>query len=215
MQPQVELIDVLQEWKTNHYKELIASGAVPARPGVLRLMDEARAAGLKVAVCSASTKEAAVFVVASMLGEDRFGALDCFLAGKDVAKLKPDPLIYNTAAEMLGVENSECVVVEDSMVGLTAALAANMRCYITYAPPARGIDVGRGAVSPALTGPPFNPLTLCTSQVHLHRRQRGVRGRRVRHRGLWRRAAACDRGGHDQRRREGERRPHREGVKAW
>lgn len=105
---------------------------MPTRPGILRVFDEARAAGLKVAVCTASTKEAAVFVVENMLGKERFEALDCFLAGKDVPKLKPDPLIYTTAAEMIGVDPSECIVVEDSMVGLRAALAANMRCYITY-----------------------------------------------------------------------------------
>ena len=82
------LIDTLQDWKTNHYEELIKSGQVETRPGVLRLMDEARAAGLKVAVCSAATKSAAVTTVSSLLGEKRWNALDCFLAGNDVAKLK-------------------------------------------------------------------------------------------------------------------------------
>lgn len=78
----------LQDWKTDHYKELIESGQVEPRPGVLRLMDEARAAGLKVAVCSAATKSAAVATVSSLLGKKRWDALDCFLAGNDVAKLK-------------------------------------------------------------------------------------------------------------------------------
>ena len=82
------LIDTLQAWKTDHYEELIKSGQVETRPGVLRLMDEARAAGLKVAVCSAATKSAAVTTVSSLLGKARWDALDCFLAGNDVAKLK-------------------------------------------------------------------------------------------------------------------------------
>ena len=83
-----KLIDTLQDWKTAHYEELIKSGQVETRPGVLRLMDEARAAGLKVAVCSAATKSAAVVTVSSLLGKQRWDALDCFLAGNDVAKLK-------------------------------------------------------------------------------------------------------------------------------
>ena len=83
-----KLIDTLQDWKTAHYEELIKSGQVETRPGVLRLMDEARAAGLKVAVCSAATKSAAVTTVSSLLGPQRWAALDCFLAGNDVAKLK-------------------------------------------------------------------------------------------------------------------------------
>ena len=42
------------------------------RPGVLRLLEEARAAGLKVAVCSAGTKSSIVLVLRNLLGEDRF-----------------------------------------------------------------------------------------------------------------------------------------------
>lgn len=129
---QTILIDTLQDWKTDHYKELIGSGAVETRPGVLKLMDEARAAGLKVAVCSAATKSAALYTVSSLLGKQRFEALDLFLAGNDVAKLKPDPTIYLVAAERLGVTTDECLVIEDSTVGLNAAKGAKMRCVITY-----------------------------------------------------------------------------------
>lgn len=43
-----------------------------ARPGVMRLMDEARQAGIKVAVCSAATKSSVVHVVKSLLGDERF-----------------------------------------------------------------------------------------------------------------------------------------------
>jgi hypothetical protein len=57
------------------------SGAVKPRPGVLRLMDEARATGMKVAVCSAATKPSVVFTLANLLGEKRVQALDCFMAG--------------------------------------------------------------------------------------------------------------------------------------
>lgn len=49
-----------------------ASGEVPAREGVLRLMDEAREQGLLVGVCSAATKSSAICVLESLLGKDRF-----------------------------------------------------------------------------------------------------------------------------------------------
>ncbi len=45
-------------------------------------------------------------------------ALDVFLAGDDVPAKKPDPSIYTLAAERLGVHPSECLVVEDSAIGL-------------------------------------------------------------------------------------------------
>lgn len=54
--------------------------------------------------------------------------------GDDVDKKKPDPQIYCIAAEKLGVSPSDCVVIEDSLIGLQAALGAGMRCVITYTP---------------------------------------------------------------------------------
>ena len=50
-----------------------------------------------------------------------FCRFDLILAGDDVSRKKPDPLIYNLASERLGVPPSACVVVEDSLVGLRAA----------------------------------------------------------------------------------------------
>lgn len=55
---------------------------------------QARAAGLKVAVCSAATKASVVTTLNSLIGPQRFEALDLFMAGDDVDKKKPDPTIY-------------------------------------------------------------------------------------------------------------------------
>ena len=127
-----DLIDKLQALKTNLYKELIAEKA-QARPGVLELMDEALADdNIRVGVCSASTKEAVTKVLDVTLGEERRKQLDVCILGDDVSKLKPDPMIYVTAAEKLGIDPERCVVIEDSIVGLKAAKGAGMRCIITY-----------------------------------------------------------------------------------
>ncbi|KAJ6851060.1 putative haloacid dehalogenase-like hydrolase domain-containing protein [Iris pallida] len=127
-----KLIDIIQDWKTERYKEIIRSGTVEPRPGVLRLMDDAKSAGVLLAVCSAATKSSVILCLESLLGMDRFKSLDCFLAGDDVKEKKPDPLIYLTAAKKLGVSGKNCVVVEDSVIGLQAANGAGMPCIITY-----------------------------------------------------------------------------------
>ncbi|KAM7275309.1 hypothetical protein ACFE04_017175 [Oxalis oulophora] len=127
-----KLIDTLQDWKTERYKEIIKSGTVKPRPGVLRLMDEVKAAGIKLAVCSAATKSSVVLCLENLIGLERFQNLDCFLAGDDVKAKKPDPLIYVTAAEKLGISEKDCLVVEDSVIGLQAATGAGMSCIITY-----------------------------------------------------------------------------------
>lgn len=125
------LVDELQDYKSAAYRDLVANVAI-TRPGVLRLMDEARKAGIYVAVCSAATKASVVFTLNNLLGTEAFEQLDCFLGGSDVSKLKPDPEIYLTAAKKLNVDASKCVVIEDSIVGLKAALGAEMDCVITY-----------------------------------------------------------------------------------
>ncbi|KAK6923385.1 Haloacid dehalogenase-like hydrolase, partial [Dillenia turbinata] len=120
------------DWKTERYKEIIKSGTVETRPGVLRLMDEAKNAGKKLAVCSAATKSSVILCLENLIGIDRFQNLDCFLAGDDVKEKKPDPLIYITAAKRLGLSEKECLVVEDSVIGLQAATNAGMSCVVTY-----------------------------------------------------------------------------------
>lgn len=145
------LIDTLQDWKTAKYKDMIGSGEVEPRPGVLRLMDEARNKGLKLAVCSAATKSSVIFVLQNLIGEDRFASLDCFLAGDDVDKKKPDPTIYRVASEKLGVRPERCLVVEDSAIGLQSALGAGMHCIATYTPSTKSQAFeGAAAVFPDL-----------------------------------------------------------------
>ncbi|KAE8693236.1 Haloacid dehalogenase-like hydrolase domain-containing protein [Hibiscus syriacus] len=125
-----KLIDTLQDWKTE--REWYRFDRVEPRPGVLRLMDEAKAAGKMLAVCSAATKSSVVLCLENLIGMERFKGLDCFLAGDDVKEKKPDPSIYLTAAERLGVSEKDCLVVEDSVIGLQAATKAGMSCVITF-----------------------------------------------------------------------------------
>jgi HAD superfamily hydrolase (TIGR01509 family) len=126
------LIDELQDTKTEFYKGIVDQAA-EARPGVLELMDAAIAApNLAVGICSAATRGGFDRVVNSIVGKQRLAKLDVVIAGDDVTAKKPDPMIYNLAAERLGLGQTDCVVIEDSLVGLRAATSAGMPCLITY-----------------------------------------------------------------------------------
>lgn len=120
----------LHKLKTDLFKELIESGALPLRPGIARIVDEAIAAKLKIAVCSTSNERAVQAVVDKMLGAKRSKHIKVF-AGDIVAKKKPDPAIYTLAAHDLGLDAKKCVVVEDSNNGLRAAKSAGMNCIVT------------------------------------------------------------------------------------
>ena len=127
-----ELVDRLQAAKTEFYVKAVATMA-QARPGVLELMDAAmQSPHFKVGICSAATKEGFVTLVDSVVGKERVGKLDVILAGDDVSNKKPHPEIYLKAKDMIQMDPSQCIVVEDSVVGLKAAKAAGMRCIITY-----------------------------------------------------------------------------------
>jgi HAD superfamily hydrolase (TIGR01509 family) len=125
------LIKELHECKTALYTRIIESGQLPLRPGVARLVDEAVAAGVKLAVCSTSNERSVNAVVEKLLGLSRKAKFDVILAGDVVSKKKPDPEIYNLVLDRLHLKPAECVVVEDNRNGLLAAKGAGMRCVVT------------------------------------------------------------------------------------
>lgn len=126
-----DFIKGMHKLKTDMFMKIIESGRLPLRPGVERLIDEAIAEDIVLAVCSTSNERAVNLIVEKMLGparKKRFGAI---LAGDVVSRKKPDPEIYNLAKERLNLNPAECVVVEDSRNGLLAAKDADMNCVIT------------------------------------------------------------------------------------
>ena len=134
----------LHRLKTDILMELIEAGHLPLRPGVARLVDEAIAAGLQMAVCSTSSKRAVAALVNSLLGPERAPHLPVF-AGDIVPAKKPDPAIYNLARDQLALDPARCVVIEDSEIGLRAARAADMHCVITPSTYTAGEDFSGAA----------------------------------------------------------------------
>ncbi|CAB4280636.1 unnamed protein product [Prunus armeniaca] len=120
----------LHKRKTELFMALIEKKLLPLRPGVAKLIDQALAEGVKVAVCSTSNEKAVSAIVTFLLGPERAEKIKIF-AGDVVPRKKPDPAIYVLAANTLGVDPSSCVVIEDSGIGLAAAKAAGMKCIVT------------------------------------------------------------------------------------
>ncbi|CAK9330273.1 unnamed protein product [Citrullus colocynthis] len=120
----------LHKRKTDLFMALIEKQLLPLRPGVAKLIDQALAKGVKVAVCSTSNEKAVSAIVSFLLGPQRAEQIKIF-AGDVVPRKKPDPAIYILAANTLGVDPSSCVVVEDSAIGLAAAKSAGMKCIVT------------------------------------------------------------------------------------
>jgi len=145
----------LHRLKTNIYMEIVESGGLPLRPGVERIVDEAIAGNVMLAVCSTSNERAVNTIVDTMLGPERKAHFSAILAGDVVSKKKPDPEIYNLALERLGLGKTECVVVEDSRNGFLAARAAGLHCIITTNGYTENEDfTGADLIVPELGDPP-------------------------------------------------------------
>jgi len=112
----------LAEEKNRHYQELIATmTSQDLLPGALNALDATRAAGLKVGLASVSKN--APLVLAKLGIADRF---DDIVDARRIAKGKPDPEIFLTAADHLHVEPARCIGVEDAVAGIQAIKGAGM-----------------------------------------------------------------------------------------
>jgi HAD superfamily hydrolase (TIGR01509 family) len=123
-----DLIQQLHRRKTDLFVELIENGALPLRPGVRRMMEEATELGLILGICTTSNERAARAVANNLLAGI---PLRFVLAGDVVQTKKPDPAIYLLALERSGLQAKQCVVFEDSHIGATAAKAAGMHVVAT------------------------------------------------------------------------------------
>lgn len=125
---QQELILALHKEKTRLTSDIVAD--LPVRPGVLRIIDEAIANGVRLGVCTTSNPKF-IDAVLDLFGADRKAAFEFVHAGDVVAKKKPAPDIYLLALETLGLPASDCMVVEDSRNGLLAATRAGIPTLVT------------------------------------------------------------------------------------
>ncbi len=121
----------LHNRKTQHYLELLKSGAIPLRPGVERLLLEAHQSGLKLAVASTTTAENVTVLLSETLGEHSIGWFDVIACGDIVSRKKPAPDIYEFVLRELGLVADECIAIEDSQSGLLSATAAGLRTIVT------------------------------------------------------------------------------------
>ena len=144
--------------KTHHYTELLKSGAIPLRPGVERLLREARTAGIRLAVASTTTPQNVATLFSATIGPHSIGWFDVIAAGDIVANKKPAPDIYLYALGQLGLEASECLVFEDTEHGLTSALGAGLITVITVNGATRTQNFSGAALVVDQLGEPGRPF---------------------------------------------------------
>lgn len=139
--------------KTELYVEMVRAGRLPPRPGIARIVREARTARWQLAVCSTSAEPSVRAILRNAVGTE--AAADFLvLAGDVVPAKKPAPDIYLLALERLGIEPGEAVVIEDSRNGLLAATAAGLATVVTVNGYTRDEDFSEAALVVSSLGDP-------------------------------------------------------------
>jgi HAD superfamily hydrolase (TIGR01509 family) len=103
----------------------LAAGHLQPFPGVMPLLGRLRARGYRMALASSGDR---VKVAFGMQALELNGTFEAIVSGDDVPHSKPDPAIYLTAAQRLGVSPTECIAIEDAPAGVEAVKRAGMRC---------------------------------------------------------------------------------------
>ena len=120
---QDELNRMLAEYRSIAYVDMDYHRL--AIPGVKELLETLRGKGYRIAIASMSPKRK-IDQVLSANHWEKF--IDLFVSSDDVERLKPDPDCYLKAMSKLGVNSDECIVIEDSQVGIDAAHGAGCKC---------------------------------------------------------------------------------------
>lgn len=117
--------DELHEEKRRRYLKALTSAPIRPIDGVVELVSYVKNEKLKMAVASSSSHENIDLITKSI---GIHGDMEVLVSGDDTEKTKPSPDIFLLAAKLLGVPASECLVIEDSCNGVTAAKRAGMYC---------------------------------------------------------------------------------------
>lgn len=156
-QPQqttADFIADLHQLKTQHYLELLHSGAIQLRPGAKRLIEEAKAADIALAIATTTSFPNVVALLEQYLNLDWF---EVIAAGDIVSLKKPAPDIYHYVVDRLGLASESCLAIEDSDNGLESATAAGITTVVTVNSYTEQQDFAQAALVVSDLGEPDQP----------------------------------------------------------
>jgi len=162
-------IAALHASKTAIYTETVAAGKLPMRPGVRRLISEARQTGLRLGIATTTTPANVSVLLQHNLAPDAESWFEVIAAGGDVPAKKPAPDIYHYAMQAMGVNAVECLAFEDSENGLLSARAAELQTLVTVSEYTRDHDFNGAALVLDQLGDPDSPFQVIAGEAGRHK----------------------------------------------
>ncbi len=152
-----ELIADLHKAKNQYYAQLLERGGIPLRPGVKRLIDEARSANLRLAISTTTTPANVFALLAGNLDPQWF---EVIAAGDIVPKKKPASDIYDYVLEQMKLPASDCLAFEDSENGLISAMDAGITTIVTINDYTKNHNFDRARLVLSDLGEPNHPCQI-------------------------------------------------------
>jgi HAD superfamily hydrolase (TIGR01509 family) len=121
-----EQIEKATQLRQEYFLRILSEDPLPPFPGVLELIEQAtKREDFRVAIATSSTPEKSQAVLESaQIPYEKM----VYITGNDVKNKKPHPELFLLAAERMGIEPANCVVIEDAPNGVQAAKAAGAKC---------------------------------------------------------------------------------------
>ncbi len=117
-------VDAIVKKKNRDFRNA-ARHNIKSLPGAIKLIELLIKHGFKIALASSAPIENIQLLTEALGINNLFHSI---ISGRDVSQSKPSPQLFLLAAQRLGVEPKNCVVIEDAIAGVTAAKKAGMHC---------------------------------------------------------------------------------------
>ncbi len=154
----------LHQSKTGFYVGTLAAGKVPLRPGVERLLRDARAHDMRLAIVTTTTPDNIIALLEHSFSEDVTDWFEVIAAGSVVPEKKPAPDIYEYALASMELSPRACLAIEDSLNGLRSAQAAGVATLVTVNPYTEQQDFSGAALVLDHLGEPDMPCRVLAGE---------------------------------------------------
>ncbi len=163
-----EFVAGLHAAKTRFYTQLLSEGKIPLRPGVERLISEARDAGLRLAIATTTTPENVTALLTYTLGAESLEWFEVIGAGDVVPAKKPAPDIYHYVMDEMNLPPESCLAFEDSYNGVRSSLQARLTTLITTNGYTEKDDFSGAVIVLDQMGEPDAPFTVLSGDAQGH-----------------------------------------------
>lgn len=156
----------VHDLKSHYFKRYMRRGRVPLRAGIARLMREAHASGIQLAIVTNASLKTLQPVLRYTIGPELAAEVAVIASGEEVSHKKPAPDLYQLAMQRLGIAASDCIALEDSEMGLEAAAAAGVKAVVTINSDTAEQDFTEASLVVSSLGEPGAPTRVLKGQLY-------------------------------------------------